>query len=1250
MIFVSSTYVDLIEERQAVIRALQTPGYDAVGGMEFFLSEPREPLDVCLEEVSRAIALVVIVGFKAGSLVPKARGLTYTGAEVEAAISRGIRIFAFFKTKGGVWRNDETDPALRDALDQFKTRVLSVEKNAAYVSSPNDLALRAVQSLHAWENLGRPGGRQVFGTRDEFVREGSGQTKYFRHDSPLHGRSEVLAALGEFLSDPLKTVAMLGARGGQGKSKLLYDWTNSLDRQWTVLFVRPRAMWHPHVAREIPAAGNILLVLDDAHRETELFDRLLLLVNKPGHGGTRQVKVVAAHRPSGDAVLMTIASRRLGSEAVSRLPQMKALGFRDLRAIAEDILPDQLRPHAHRLAVIAGDSPLVVTVSARMVAARDVQPALLDDARFKDEVLGRFYSDHASESEVATRRPLLNLLAAIGPVPEGAAWFQESAARLLSLPVHEVLQGCEALVTHGLAIRTRGGTRIMPDVLSEHLFRQASITSTGVPTGYIDALFTEFGRSAAFGPLLTNASELGWNLKQAGISFLPGESLWSGLRRGIAAASLNERKTMLQAVRNAAFYEPGPALAVISEVIEDATEDDDVIGILSAAAHHPDYTDEAVSQLWRLAQLETRRENSHPNHAGRVLKELAEFAVNRHIDLSDRILALAERRGRDKREFIARFTPLDIADAILKKYVEHQESDDETLYLSSRSLNYPVVKPLRDRALSLIRTVLSHDSSLAQARAVESLRSIFQAGIRPLGRGPSEEEGAWQDDERVRAIGLIEERSGRDGIEPFLLFCLKRALVDYEGRPDSPVHLRVRSALRRLPRDRDAIIYSAVSSASWDYSDTPTVFEKRIRRATKALARCCPDAKARVDRFRWLTETADIFDVFEDNGGRALCEQLCDDPAFLSALTELVFVGDVVSLTQYLSVVAAAVRTLDPSQCRELLSRALSSTDVDTRGAAVHGIAYRDGARSELDIQILAEAGTDGSSFVRKFAINGLRIIANQHPELASAAIDALSRISPRGDKDTAAEWCGALTSVSKYLSSEQVLRIVDELVGVDALDEFHVGDLLQSLIETHPREIATLLVRRLEEHAARSAEMRYRYRPVPNFYRQNLHALAPHSKDLLLTFRDQLLAAPEHLCSELRNMFWCAGGPGNEALTLVDEWLHSADSRIVARALELLAEGPERLFLTRPAFAGHMLHVCTESGLRRRAMQVLISNSRPNSWSRTRGSVPEEHSRIVADAIALAKKWQGSFVAEAMMIVAEEIDAEAQSITKQDW
>ena len=79
-LFISSTYRDLKPEREAVQEALRK-GDSLPWGMEFFVSEPRRPLDVCLQELERCDAVILLVGARAGSLVPDGSGLTYTHAE-----------------------------------------------------------------------------------------------------------------------------------------------------------------------------------------------------------------------------------------------------------------------------------------------------------------------------------------------------------------------------------------------------------------------------------------------------------------------------------------------------------------------------------------------------------------------------------------------------------------------------------------------------------------------------------------------------------------------------------------------------------------------------------------------------------------------------------------------------------------------------------------------------------------------------------------------------------------------------------------------------------------------------------------------------------------------------------------------------------------------------------------------------------------------------------------------------------------
>jgi hypothetical protein len=74
-IFVSSTFVDLRDERNAAAEALLRSQL-VPWGMELYVSEPSAPLDVCLRQLRLSYLVVLINGFYAGSLIPEANGLT----------------------------------------------------------------------------------------------------------------------------------------------------------------------------------------------------------------------------------------------------------------------------------------------------------------------------------------------------------------------------------------------------------------------------------------------------------------------------------------------------------------------------------------------------------------------------------------------------------------------------------------------------------------------------------------------------------------------------------------------------------------------------------------------------------------------------------------------------------------------------------------------------------------------------------------------------------------------------------------------------------------------------------------------------------------------------------------------------------------------------------------------------------------------------------------------------------------------
>ena len=91
-VFVSSTFVDLEDERRQVSNALAKAGY-LVAGMELFPATDQQQLDFIKRVIDRSDYYVVIVGGRYGSLADGQ--ISFTEHEFEYARSNGIPVLAF---------------------------------------------------------------------------------------------------------------------------------------------------------------------------------------------------------------------------------------------------------------------------------------------------------------------------------------------------------------------------------------------------------------------------------------------------------------------------------------------------------------------------------------------------------------------------------------------------------------------------------------------------------------------------------------------------------------------------------------------------------------------------------------------------------------------------------------------------------------------------------------------------------------------------------------------------------------------------------------------------------------------------------------------------------------------------------------------------------------------------------------------------------------------------------------------------
>ncbi|MEZ0607848.1 DUF4062 domain-containing protein [Fibrella sp. WM1] len=91
-IFVSSTFTDLIDERQAAVMAILTAGH-IPAGMELFTAGSEEQMKVIYDWIDESDAYMLLIGGRYGSVEPNS-GKSYTQLEYEYATKVGKPTFA----------------------------------------------------------------------------------------------------------------------------------------------------------------------------------------------------------------------------------------------------------------------------------------------------------------------------------------------------------------------------------------------------------------------------------------------------------------------------------------------------------------------------------------------------------------------------------------------------------------------------------------------------------------------------------------------------------------------------------------------------------------------------------------------------------------------------------------------------------------------------------------------------------------------------------------------------------------------------------------------------------------------------------------------------------------------------------------------------------------------------------------------------------------------------------------------------
>ncbi|WP_339505570.1 DUF4062 domain-containing protein [Pseudomonas sp. RL_105y_Pfl2_101] len=135
-VFVSSTYEDLKEERDQVIKAVLEMGHIPVG-MEMFSAADDEQWKIIQRQIVESDYYIVVVANKYGSIGPS--GISYTEMEYDFAIERQVPTLGFVLNDTAPWPSEKSESSAKaqKSLSKFKSKVKS--KLVNFWDSKDDL-------------------------------------------------------------------------------------------------------------------------------------------------------------------------------------------------------------------------------------------------------------------------------------------------------------------------------------------------------------------------------------------------------------------------------------------------------------------------------------------------------------------------------------------------------------------------------------------------------------------------------------------------------------------------------------------------------------------------------------------------------------------------------------------------------------------------------------------------------------------------------------------------------------------------------------------------------------------------------------------------------------------------------------------------------------------------------------------------------------------------------------------------------
>ncbi|WP_167313328.1 helix-turn-helix domain-containing protein [Ralstonia insidiosa] len=559
----------------------------------------------------------------------------------------------------------------------------------------------------------------------------------------LVGRAAELDDLARALADRSVIAVSLIGRAGEGKSRVLRAALEAYAAQHPEVRMVVASPTEEITAKSLEdlGAGEKLLIVDDVHDRSDLVQLIRYVAD-----ARSQARLFLVYRPYwSDVVLGELARYALTGNLIRSITLTKPTK-RDGVILATQVLNKLGAPTdaAEAIASAAYDSPLAVVVGAQVVANEGVHPELFaSNEVFRTMVLKHYEKviaqGIAQGKEQDRVHKILRVLALIQPVAPDDKHVLQLLASVEGVEAPDASRLVGQLVDGGVLFKRGARYRLSPDLLADSIIETACITPSGASNGYAERLFSESIPEHKEHVLL-NLGRLDWRRNEGDTSE---STLLDGLWSQLVWAD-DYVNAQVKAAAAAAYFQPRQALTLARRLIDEGHgQDKEVCRIIQGATYNLSHLADACSLLWEVGQHDERPTHQHPNHAIRLLTELATPDPRKPIEFVESVVDFALSLLDYPESWKGPYTPFDVLKGALATEGHFTSAaTSREITLSTFAIQRERVSQVRQR---IIAELLSSLSNTNQRRAFLAAQNLANALRAPMAAQPGDSD-PWGDE------------------------------------------------------------------------------------------------------------------------------------------------------------------------------------------------------------------------------------------------------------------------------------------------------------------------------------------------------------------------------------------------------------------------------------------------------------------------------------------------------------------------